>query len=94
MHVPSASDKTSDGKDGMTVGSKRKRTLARPTTEIIEWMQNHTIGDLKAIASRTEISGGDASSMKRLLADLEALQSLDFGTQGILIGEQDSGALA
>jgi len=77
----------------MTVGSKRKRNVARPTTEIIEWMQNHTIGDLKAIASRTELSGGDASSMKRLLADLESLQDMDFGEEEIQTAQQDSGVL-
>jgi len=77
----------------MTVWSKRKRNVARPTTEIIEWMQNHTIGDLKDIASSTERSGGDASSVKRLLADLESLQTMESEATGINMAEQDSGVL-
>jgi hypothetical protein len=93
FHVPYASDKSSDSKDGMTVGSKQKRTVARQTTDIIEWMQNHTIGDLKVIASKTERSGGDASSVKRLLADLESLQSIELGTTEIEMAKQDSGVL-
>jgi len=80
-------------KDGTTVWSKRKRNVARPTTEIIEWMQTHTIGDLKLIASTTERSGGDATSVKRLLADLESIQSMEFGSTGVNMTQQDSGVL-
>lgn len=59
--------------------SKRKKNPAMATTEIIEWMQKHTIGDLKDIASRTERSGGDATSVKRLLTDLEELRAETVG---------------
>ena len=75
----------------MTMGSRRKRSVARQTTDIIEWMQHHTIGDLKEIASKTEQSGGDASSVKRLLADLESLD-IEFGTTEI-VAQHDSGIL-
>ena len=76
----------------MTVWSKRKRTVAKPTTEIIEWMQTHTIGDLKAIASSTEQNGGDASSVKRLLADLETLQHMDMDISGFSLEAEASSA--
>jgi len=72
----------------MTVWSKRKRTVAKPTTEIIEWMQTHTIGDLKEIASSTEQDGGDASSVKRLLSDLEAIQQMDMEISGFNMSDE------
>jgi len=77
----------------MTVWSKRTRKVARPTTEIIEWMRTHTIGDLKEIASRAETDGGDASSVKRLLADLESLEHINAGMSEINMAN-DSGVLA
>jgi len=63
----------------MTVWSKRKKNPAMSTTEIIEWMQKHTIGDLKEIASRAEMNGEDATPMKRLLTDLEHLEAETLG---------------
>jgi hypothetical protein len=63
----------------MTVWSKRKKNPAMMTTEIIEWMQKHTIGDLKEIASRAERNGEDAASVKRLLMDLEQLEAETLG---------------
>lgn len=81
--MQSASDKTSDAKDGMTVWSKRKKSPAISTTEIIEWMQKHTIGDLKEIASRAERNGEDASSVKRLLTDLQQLEAIAPGATEI-----------
>ena len=59
----------------MTVWSRHKRDSAKQTAEIIQWMQRHTIGDLKEIAMTTEQSGGDASSLRRLLTDLQSLQT-------------------
>ncbi|MEM2839701.1 MAG: hypothetical protein QW505_04270 [Thermoplasmata archaeon] len=59
----------------MTVWSRRKRDPAVSTTEIIQWMQKHTIGDLKELAADTEQRGGDASSLRRLLTDLQVLRS-------------------
>gem|GEM_PF-3460360 len=38
-------------------------------------MQKHTIRDLKEIAAETEKSGGDASSLRRLLTDLQSLNN-------------------
>lgn len=63
----------SDARDGMTVWSRRKRGSAVSTSEIIQWMQKHTIRDLKEMAAYTEQSGGDASSLRRLLTDLTTL---------------------
>jgi hypothetical protein len=63
----------------MTVWSKRKKNPAMSTTEIIEWMQKHTIGDLKVIASRAEMNGEDAAPVKRLLTDLEQLEAETLG---------------
>ena len=65
----------SDARDGMTMWSRRKRDPAISTTEIIQWMQRHTIRDLKEMAAYTEQSGGDASSLRRLLTDLTTLRS-------------------
>ena len=59
--------------------SKRKKNPAMSTTEIIEWMQKHTIGDLKEIASRAERNGEDAAPVKRLLTDLEQLEAETLG---------------
>jgi|YelNatPaOPRAMG01_1025707.scaffolds.fasta_scaffold17410_1 hypothetical protein len=72
---PFAADKMSDARDGMTVWSRRKRNPAVSTAEIIQWMQKHTIRDLKEIAAETEKSGGDASSLRRLLTDLQSLNN-------------------
>ncbi len=65
----------------MTVWSKRKKNPAKATTEIIEWMQKHTIGDLKDIASRAESNGEDATPVRRLLTDLEQLEAETLGAQ-------------
>jgi len=73
--------------------SRRTRKVARPTTEIIDWMRTHTIGDLKDIASRTEMSGGDASSMRQLLTDIESLQQIAAGMDEFNMAN-DSGVLA
>ena len=67
----------------MTVWSKRKKNPAMSTTEIIEWMQKHTIGDLKVIASRAEMNGEDAAPVKRLLTDLEQLEAGTLGANGM-----------
>lgn len=59
----------------MTVRPKRKRDPAVSTTEIIQWMQEHTIGDLNELATATESRGGDATTLWRLLTDLRSLQT-------------------
>ena len=75
LNMATAADKSSDARDGMTVWSRRKRDPAVSTAEIIQWMQKHTIGDLKELAANTEQSGGDASSLRRLLTDLQMIDS-------------------
>lgn len=44
------------------------------TMEIIDWMRDHTIVDLRQLAVATEKDGGDAGSLRRLLTDLESMQ--------------------
>jgi len=56
------------------------------TMEIIDWMKNHTIVDLRQLAVATEKNGGDAGSLRRLLTDLESMQrditAGDFSAHG------------
>jgi len=42
--------------------------------EAINWMQSHTLEDLREITVDTEERGGDASTLKRLLTNLEQMQ--------------------
>ena len=69
-----ASDNSSAARDGMTVWPWRKRKAAEMTMEIIDWMRDYTIVDLRELAVATEKDGGDADSLKRLLTDLEYMQ--------------------
>jgi len=55
--------------------SRHKNKAAEMSIEIIDWMRQYTIDDLKEMAVKTEKNGGDASSLRHLLTDLELLQN-------------------
>lgn len=79
-----AADILSDALDGMTVWPWHKKNAAEITMETIDWMREHTIGDLKEMTIRTEQSGEDVTSLRHLLIDLESMQTelAEAGEQG------------
>jgi hypothetical protein len=41
--------------------------------EIVDWMKNHTIGDLEEMAERMESEGSDVSEVRRFIGDLRTM---------------------